>query len=87
MEPPLALRRPVGAVDAAAELEELGFNAVWALTEDAGVRRRWSSAGGDPPDGRRDRRAEPVDAHTTAETAASYASLSPAHDDRFLLGI
>lgn len=75
------------AVDAATELDELGFTALWipdvggpvfdVVGEFLAATRKIVVATG----------VLNLWMHTPAETAASHASLSAAHGDRFLLGI
>ncbi|WP_322756128.1 LLM class F420-dependent oxidoreductase [Frankia sp. Cas3] len=84
---PLRFGDPVEAAEAAAELEELGFSAVWipdiggpvfdAVGRLLAATRRMVVATG----------VLNLWMHTPADTAASYASLSAAHGDRFLLGV
>ncbi|WP_322761084.1 LLM class F420-dependent oxidoreductase [Frankia sp. Cr2] len=84
---PLRYGDPAEIAEAAAELEELGFSAVWipdiggAVFDAVGhllaATRRMVVATG----------VLNLWMHTPAETAASYASLSAAHGDRFLLGV
>jgi probable F420-dependent oxidoreductase len=82
--------------DAATELEELGFSAVWMPDPPPSILR--PSAAGSVFDtaGRLLRGTQRMVVatgvlnlwmHTPADAAASYASLSSAHGDRFLLGI
>jgi probable F420-dependent oxidoreductase len=78
---------PAEAAEAAAELEELGFQALWipdvggpvfdAVGHLLGSTKRAVIATG----------ILNLWMHTAPEVAASYASLSEAHGDRFLLGI
>jgi probable F420-dependent oxidoreductase len=75
------------AADAAAELEELGFAALWIPDRGGPV---FDAAGHLLAATSRVTVATGVLnlwMHTPAETAAGYASLSSAYDDRFLLGI
>jgi len=78
---------PAEAAEAAAELEELGFTAIWIPDVGGpvldrvelllGATRRIVVATG----------ILSLWEHTPAETAAAFAALSSAHGDRFLLGI
>ncbi|MGW0711426.1 TIGR03620 family F420-dependent LLM class oxidoreductase [Streptomyces sp. NPDC002643] len=80
-------RAPNEAAEAAAELEELGFSAVWipdgggplfeAVDRLLAATRRMIVATG----------VLSLWRHTPTDTAAAYASLSAAYSDRFLLGI
>src|SRR4051812_33035403 len=84
------------AADAATELEELGFSAVWMPDPPPSILRP-SVAGSVFDTASRllqgTRRMVVATGvmnlwmHTPADAAASYASLSSAHGDRFLLGI
>ncbi|MEQ0558288.1 TIGR03620 family F420-dependent LLM class oxidoreductase [Amycolatopsis sp. NEAU-NG30] len=76
------------AVDAVAELEELGFSAVWV--PDPGGPEVFHAADRLLAASRRMVVATGVLnlwAHTPAAAAAAYTSLSAAHGDRFLLGV
>lgn len=75
------------SADAAAELEELGFSALWIPDVGGPV---FDAVGHLLASTRRSVVATGILnlwMHTPADTAASYASLSAAHRDRFLMGI
>ncbi|GAA2311583.1 TIGR03620 family F420-dependent LLM class oxidoreductase [Streptomyces violaceusniger] len=79
---------PAEAADAAAELEELGFSAVWV--PDPGGPEVFDAVGRLLAATRRMVVATGVLnlwAHTPTAAAMSYASLSATHGDRFLLGV